>query len=102
MAFPVEESRIRAAEEALGRTFPDVLRQRLMLENGGEIDDADEGLLVPLSGIRRFRPSPSRTFGESRGQGNRNVAFPGRRISEGSHRRRRGSGGKRDCSPAWR
>lgn len=43
MAFPVEESRIRAAEEALGRTFPDVLRQRLMLENGGEIDDADEG-----------------------------------------------------------
>ena len=43
MAFPVDESRIRAAEEALGRTFPDVLRERLMSENGGEIDDTDEG-----------------------------------------------------------
>ncbi|WP_201614568.1 SMI1/KNR4 family protein [Gulosibacter hominis] len=43
MAFPVDESRILAAEEALGRTFPNVLRQRLMSENGGEIDDAEEG-----------------------------------------------------------
>lgn len=43
MAFPTDESRIRAAEEALGRSFPDALRQRLMTENGGEIDDVDEG-----------------------------------------------------------
>lgn len=27
----------------MGRTFPDVLRQRLMSENGGQIDDAEEG-----------------------------------------------------------
>lgn len=27
----------------MGRTFPDALRQRLMKDNGGEIDDADEG-----------------------------------------------------------
>ena len=27
----------------MGRTFPDVLRQRLKSENGGQIDDANEG-----------------------------------------------------------
>lgn len=43
MAFPVEESRIRDAEETLGHAFPDALRQRLISENGGEIDDTDEG-----------------------------------------------------------
>lgn len=43
MPFPVDESRIGAAEEALGRAFTVVLRERLMSENGGEIDDTDEG-----------------------------------------------------------
>ena len=43
MAFPVDESRIGAAEEALGCAFTVVLRERLMSENGGEIDGTDEG-----------------------------------------------------------
>jgi hypothetical protein len=38
MPFPADESRIVAAEEALGRRLPDGLRARLREENGGEIE----------------------------------------------------------------
>ena len=38
MPFPVDGSRIAAAEEALGRRLPDGLRGRLQQENGGEIE----------------------------------------------------------------
>jgi hypothetical protein len=37
VAFPVDEERLAAAEEALGRRFPDGLRARLLRDNGGEI-----------------------------------------------------------------
>jgi hypothetical protein len=37
VAFPVDEARIAAAEEALGRRLPHGLRERLRRDNGGEI-----------------------------------------------------------------
>ena len=37
MGFPVDEPRIAAAEEALGRRLPDGLRERLQRDNGGEL-----------------------------------------------------------------
>jgi hypothetical protein len=40
MPFPVDESRITDAEQALGRRLPDGLRERLRQENGGEIEAA--------------------------------------------------------------
>ena len=40
MPFPVEDSRIAAAEKALGRRLPDGLRERLRQQNGGEIEAA--------------------------------------------------------------
>ena len=49
MPFPVDERWIREAEEALGRRFPDTFRQRMMRDNGGEIDAAgDAWALYPL------------------------------------------------------
>ena len=38
MPFPVDDSRIDAAEKALGRRLPEALRERLRQENGGEIE----------------------------------------------------------------
>ena len=38
MAFPVDEERIAAAEEALKRRLPDGLRDRLREQNGGEVE----------------------------------------------------------------
>lgn len=40
MPFPVDESRIVAAEKTLGRRMPDGLRDRLRQANGGEIQAA--------------------------------------------------------------
>jgi hypothetical protein len=39
MAFPVSEDKIAAAEAALGRSLPTVLRERLLADNGGEAED---------------------------------------------------------------
>jgi hypothetical protein len=43
MAFPVDDERIRHAEEALGRKLPAELKTRLRPNNGGEVrsEDAD-------------------------------------------------------------
>lgn len=38
MPFPTSEENVNAAEEALGRTLPAPLRERLMRDNGGEIE----------------------------------------------------------------
>ncbi|MFO6505314.1 SMI1/KNR4 family protein [Corynebacterium freneyi] len=81
MGFPVDESRIRAAEEALGLTFPDVLRQRLMSENGGEIDDADEGywFLYPVyddSDRRRLARSANHVVKETETRRSEADGFP--------------------------
>ena len=38
--FPVDESRIAAAERVLGRRLPDGLRDRLRREDGGEVEAA--------------------------------------------------------------
>ena len=40
MAFPADESCVRAAEEALGCSFPAAYRRRLLADNGGEVFDA--------------------------------------------------------------
>ena len=40
MPFPVNEERVVAAEEELGRCLPDELRHRLMRDNGGEVEAA--------------------------------------------------------------
>ncbi|MBM7366364.1 SMI1/KNR4 family protein [Gordonia hydrophobica] len=50
MAFPVSEDRIRIAEEKLGRQLPSVLRERLMADNGGEVEDdrRDGWILHPV------------------------------------------------------
>ena len=40
MPFPVDDSRIAAAEKALGRRLPNGLRERLRQENGGEVQAA--------------------------------------------------------------
>jgi hypothetical protein len=37
MGLPVDEARIREAEEALGRSLPEPLRERLMHDNGGDV-----------------------------------------------------------------
>jgi hypothetical protein len=37
VAFPVDEERVAAAEEALGRPLPAGLRERLLRDNGGEV-----------------------------------------------------------------
>jgi hypothetical protein len=50
MPFPVDDSRIAAAEEALGRRLPDGLRERPWQENGGEIEAA--GIVWYLHPVR--------------------------------------------------
>jgi hypothetical protein len=42
MAFPTSEEQIRAAENALAVAFPAALRRRLLRENGGELEAADD------------------------------------------------------------
>jgi hypothetical protein len=42
MAFPVTDDRIVAAETALERRFPDAMRARLQLQNGGDIATEDD------------------------------------------------------------
>lgn len=42
MAFPVTEARVLAAEAALGWRLPEMLRTRLMVENGGEVQVGDD------------------------------------------------------------
>jgi cell wall assembly regulator SMI1 len=41
--FPVDEERVVAAEDALGRRLPDELRQRLMRDNGGDAEAVPSG-----------------------------------------------------------
>ena len=48
MPFPVGEDRIEEAEAQLGRTLPAALRDRLMRDNGGEIE-VDAGLALAVS-----------------------------------------------------
>lgn len=49
MPFPVSEQRIVEAEQGLGRTLPQGLRQRLMRNNGGEvIIEDDDWFLHPV------------------------------------------------------
>ncbi len=49
MPFPVDEQWVQEAELALGRRLPDAYRQRMMRENGGEIDAAgDTWQLYPI------------------------------------------------------
>lgn len=43
MPFPVEESRIRKAEEAPGVRFPGSYRRRMQRDNGGELVVEEEG-----------------------------------------------------------
>lgn len=43
MAFPTTIENIERAELALGRALPAVLRQRLLRNNGGEIEALDAG-----------------------------------------------------------
>jgi SMI1 / KNR4 family (SUKH-1) len=50
MPFPVDEERVAAAEDALGRRLPDALRQRLMRDNGG---DAEAAAAHPRPGAQR-------------------------------------------------
>lgn len=81
MAFPTDASRIRAAEEALGRAFPDVWRRRLMSENGGEIDDADEGYWVVFpvyddSDRRRLSRSANHVVKETEAWRGKGWGFP--------------------------
>jgi hypothetical protein len=38
MGLPVTEERVHDAEQELGREFPPMLRQRLLRENGGDIE----------------------------------------------------------------
>ena len=42
MAFPTTEEHLRRAEHELGLTLPLPHRARLLLENGGEVDAADD------------------------------------------------------------
>lgn len=42
MAYPIDESRISAAEQELGRRLPAALRRRLLRNNGGEVEAADD------------------------------------------------------------
>jgi SMI1/KNR4 family protein SUKH-1 len=42
MPFPVDQSFIEAAERQLGRTLPRNLRKRLLRDNGGEVEAADD------------------------------------------------------------
>lgn len=46
MPFPVSEQRIIDAEQALGRTLPQELRQRLRHNNGGEVVVEDDNWLL--------------------------------------------------------
>ncbi len=46
MAFPVADRFIVAAEQTLGRRFPEPLRARLARSNGGEIEAGDDGWVV--------------------------------------------------------
>lgn len=49
MAFPVDEAAIERAEQRLGRRLPTALRERLMRDNGGEIEaDGDVWKLHPV------------------------------------------------------
>jgi hypothetical protein len=49
MPFPLDERWVRAAEQALGKRFPDAYRDRLMRDNGGEIEAAgEEWSLYPI------------------------------------------------------
>src|SRR5688500_13726124 len=42
MAFPTTEEHVRRAEEALGVTLPALHRARLLRNNGGEVEAADD------------------------------------------------------------
>jgi len=49
MAFPVSEDKIMDAETALGMRLPDPLRNRLKIQNGGEVSASDDNwLLYPV------------------------------------------------------
>jgi hypothetical protein len=41
MSFPTTEGHVVAAEKALGARFPTALRERLLRQNGGEVEAAD-------------------------------------------------------------
>ncbi len=43
MGFPTTEDHLRRAEEAIGLALPPILRTRLLRENGGEVQAADDG-----------------------------------------------------------
>ena len=49
MAFPVSEDRIVEAEIILGRRLPEMLRSRLIRNNGGDlVTDDDDWILHPV------------------------------------------------------
>jgi hypothetical protein len=49
MAFPVSEDKIVYAETVLGRRLPELLRSRLLRDNGGDlITDDDDWILHPV------------------------------------------------------
>lgn len=49
MGFPVAEARILDAERQLGRSFPRLLRDRLIRHNGGEVGaEGDDWTLHPV------------------------------------------------------
>lgn len=49
MAFPVSEDNIQTAETALGRRLPVELRERLQINNGGDVSTAeDDWILNPV------------------------------------------------------
>ena len=49
LPFPVDERWLRQAEQSLGRLLPDSYRERMMRDNGGEIQAAgDTWLLYPV------------------------------------------------------
>lgn len=42
MPFPVDVTQVEATEQRLGARFPQSFRERMMRENGGEVDAADD------------------------------------------------------------
>ena len=49
MPFPVDLKFIQETEKELGLLFPDIFKQKMMIENGGEIQtDEDDWQIFPF------------------------------------------------------
>jgi len=77
MAFPVDEEYINEAEQQLGLKFPLSFRDKLKIENGGEVETADDvWVIYPVfdkTDIKRIKRTTNNIIfetSESRGWGN--------------------------------